>query len=180
MNKKNGPWTIKKRTNIYKDDFINLNVDDVIQPDGEKGTYSTVKLIEGVSILALDVNDIYLTKQYRYALETESVEVVTGAIDKNETPLQAAKRELKEELGITATKWVNLGYFEMDTSIVKCKVNIFLAQKIKFTKPDQDGTEDIKTIKTTLEEAVNKVMKSEIIHSPSCITILKAYNYLRN
>ncbi|CAA9586221.1 MAG: hypothetical protein AVDCRST_MAG88-3978, partial [uncultured Thermomicrobiales bacterium] len=110
MARRNGPWTIEETTEQYRNQMITVREDRVTQPDGEPGSYATVEIQPGVAVLPVDRDGIaQLTRQFRYALGRESVEVVSGAIDEGEEPLEAARREAKEELGITAEDWVDLG-----------------------------------------------------------------------
>lgn len=174
MEKKNGPWTIKKTSRIYKNEFLELTEDKVVQPDGKDGKYATVEMKPGVSTLAIDDEDnVYLTRQFRYALGAESLEVIAGGMDEGE-PLENAKREAKEELGIEADEWINLGTAETDTSIVRSRAHFFIARKLKFTKPEREGTEQMKPVKMSFDEAVEKVLNGEIKHAISCLLILKA------
>lgn len=106
MEKKNGPWTIKSTRRVYENELFKVFEDKVIKPDGKAGTYSTIKFIPGVSVLPVDDDGfIYLTKQFRYALGRIDLEVISGAIN-DESELEAAKRESKEELGIEAEEWI--------------------------------------------------------------------------
>jgi 8-oxo-dGTP pyrophosphatase MutT (NUDIX family) len=178
--KVNGPWKIKKSIEKYKNPWIKVIEDQVIRPDGKDGIHSVIEMVNGVSVLPLDNEGfVYITKQFRYSLGKESIEVVSGAIDKNEKPLQTAKRELEEELGIVANEWTNLGLVNPFTSIVKSSATLFLARKLSFKESNQDGTENIDLIKIKFEDALNMVMKSEITHGQSCILILKAAKYLQ-
>jgi 8-oxo-dGTP pyrophosphatase MutT (NUDIX family) len=180
MDKKHGPWTIKGTALQYRDEFIEVNQDQVIRPDGEPGTYAIVRVVRGSVVLPVGADGtVYLTKQFRYAIGRESVEVVGGAIDEEESPLEAAKRELREELGITAEEWAGLGWVSMDTGIIDGPVEMFVARGLSFTEKNQDGTEDIKTVKKTLDEAIEMVMGGEIVHGVSCLLILKADRVLR-
>lgn len=134
----------------------------------------------GVSVLPLDeFGFVYLTDEFHYALEQDALEVVSGAIDHEETPLDAAKRELEEELGIRAEEWINLGEVNPFTTVIKSPATLFLAKKLQFTTSHQEGTENIKLVKLKLEEAVKMVMESKITHGPSCVLILKAKEYLK-
>ena len=181
MKKQNGPWTITDSQIKYSDSFVILAVDEVIRPDGEKGKYATVKLRHGVSILPIDEDGmVYLTRQFRYAVGKDSLEVVSGGIDhESDEPLEIAKKELKEEAGIEAKDWTFLGWIDMDTASVNCPVHLFLAQNLKFKEKEQESTEDIKTLKRSLSEAFQMVMDNNITHSPSCVLILKAYQHLK-
>jgi hypothetical protein len=61
MEKKNGPWTIKKTEKVHENDFFAVYKDDVIQPDGKDGTYGTVDFPPGVGVLPIDdEGNVYL------------------------------------------------------------------------------------------------------------------------
>lgn len=175
MIKKHGPWTIKETSLKFKNDLIQVNEDQVIQPDGKPGSYATVALPAGVCVLPLaDDGTVYLTSQFRYALGAESLEVVSGAIDEGEHPETAARRELREELGIEAGELIGLGQMQIDTSIIKAPVNFYMARNLTFVAPQPEGSETIKMVKLKFDEAVRQVMDGVILHGPSCVLILKA------
>lgn len=179
MTEKRGPWTIQETSRKYQNSFINVCEDQVLQPDGKPGMYATVTMIPGIAVLPIDSNGIvYLCKQFRYALGEESIEVVCGAVEQDEPPLESAKREIQEELGIKAEEWISLGFFHLDTSIVHCPVHLFLAKQLTFTQTNQEGTETIERLRVPFDTAVQMVMDSVITHGPSCVLTLKAANAL--
>jgi 8-oxo-dGTP pyrophosphatase MutT (NUDIX family) len=178
--KKHGPWTIKERKRVYQSELMKVYEDEVIQPDGEEGIYSTARLTDGAGIMALDEDGFcYFVKEFRYALGREDIEIVGGAIDEEETPLEAARRELREELGIEAAEWTELGRLHHSTSIVTSVSTMFLAQSLKFTKSDRDGAEVIETVKMPFKEAVEKALNGEFVDAESCVLILRAEHHLR-
>ncbi len=180
MAKQYGEWQILETEQKFHNEFFRVFEDQVIKPNGENGTYATVKLKSGVTILALDEeNNVYLTKQFRYATGKDSIEAIAGGVDGDEEPLAAAKREIKEEAGIEAALWDALGTVDMDTSIINSPANLFLARNLTFTETEQEGSENIKTVKVKLHEALRMVMNGEITHSFSCVAILKADNFLQ-
>lgn len=175
MGHKHGPWTIEETTRLYQNSFIEVLEDRVVQPDGEQGTYATVAMKPGIAVLPVDGEGrVYLVKQFRYALGRESLEVVCGAMDEGELPLEAAERELKEELGIRASEWMALGFFDLDTSIIQCPVYLFVAKDLTFIATDREGTETIEALTIPFQSAVQKVIESEMSHGPSSVLILKA------
>ena len=87
-----------------------------------------------------------LVRPFRYAIERESIEVVNGAIDEGEEPLDAARRELQEELGIEAGEMLDLGPLDADTSQVLSPSRLFLARELKFSEPNPEGTEGPQTL----------------------------------
>jgi 8-oxo-dGTP pyrophosphatase MutT (NUDIX family) len=174
-----GPWRIQETSQKFQDSFISVREDQVLRPDGQPGMYATVNMKPAVAILAIDSNNIvYLAQQFRYALGQESIEVVCGAIEEDEPPLETAKREVQEEIGIKAEEWISLGLFHLDTSIVHCPMYLFMAKQLTFTQTNQEGTETIERLKLPFDTAVQMVMDSKITHGPSCVLILKASNFL--
>ena len=177
MAQKRGPWTIQETSQKYHNSFINIREDQVLQPDGQPGMYATVTMKPAVAILPIDSDGIvYLARQFRYALGKESIEVVCGAVEEDEPPLETAQREIQEELGIKADEWIDLGFFDLDTSIVHCPVHLFLAKQLTFTQANQEGTETIQRLHMLFDAAVEMVIDSKITHGPSCVLILEAGN----
>lgn len=177
---KRGPWTVEATAEKFHNAFMTVKEDEVIQPDGKPGSYATVAMKPGVSVLPMAADGtVYLTRQFRYAVARESLEVASGSLEEGEDPHAGAQREVREELGIEADEWVSLGHMDMDTSIVHNEVHLFLARGVTFTETEREGTETIKTMKLPLAEAVQKVMDSEITHGPSCVLLLKAAHYLK-
>lgn len=174
MAKKNGNWTIKETKKRFENDFFKVNDDKVIQPDGKNGKYATIEFVPGVTILPVDDEGyVYLTEQFRYSAGKKTLEAVAGAVE-DETPMRAAKRELKEELGITAKEFIKLGKIQLDHSIIKSESTQYIARGLTFGKTDQDSSEEMKPVKIKFKEAIEKVLNGEITHAPSCVLILKA------
>jgi ADP-ribose pyrophosphatase len=177
---KKGPWKIKKTILKYKNPWIEVNEDRVIRPDGKPGIFGTVKMKSGISVLPIDDKGyVYLTEEYHYALGKKSVEVVSGAVERGEKFGETARRELLEELGIVAKKWISMGVLNPFTTAVKSQANLFLARNLKFTQKNPEGTEIIKMVKIKLDKAAKMVMESKITHGPSCVLILKVNNFLK-
>ena len=175
MGRRHGPWTIQGTTRTYHNSFLAVHEDHVMQPDGQPGLYATITMRPGVAVLAVDnAGYAHLTRQFRYALGYESLEVVSGATEADEAPLEAARRELGEELGIVAGAWTALGRVDTDTAKLRSPVWLFLAERLTFTEATPEGTEAIRSVKLPFGEAVRQVLLSGITHAPSCVLILKA------
>ena len=181
MNEKrhNGPFTIVRSVQQYKNPWIEVVEDQVIRPDGKPGLFGIVRMLGGVSVLAMDDEGyVYLTEEFHYAIGKEDIETVSGGMDGAEGPIEAAKRELKEESGIEAKEWIDLGLVNPFTTVVSSPQRIFLARGLIFGDDKQEATENIKLVKVSFEEAVQMVMESVITHGPSCVLILKTKEYL--
>ncbi len=175
-----GPWKIVESHEIYRDAWIRLQKDDVIRPDGKPGTYSVVTLKPGVTVLATDDDGyVYRAEEFHYGVGRTTVEGASGGIERGERPLDAAKRELREELGIEADDWTDLGVVDPFTASVVSPTRLYLARKLRFGAQALDEAELIQCVKLPLAEAVEKVIQSEITHGPSCVAILKVALGLR-
>src|SRR4030095_11048479 len=129
--RKKGPWTVEETAQIYQSPWIEVCEDSVIRPDGQPGRFATVRMKPGVSVLAMDEEGfVYLTSEFRYAIERDSIEVVSGAIDEGEAPHEAARRELREELGAEAQEWTGLGCVDPFTSVVHSPAHLFFARRL--------------------------------------------------
>jgi ADP-ribose pyrophosphatase len=178
--RQHGPWTVRSTQEVYRDAWLGLTVDDVIRPDGSHGTFSVTQVRPGISVLALDDEEnAYLTEEFRYAVGRPSLEVVSGGVDAGEDPRAAARRELKEELGIEASQWTDLGTVDPFTSMVLSPARLFLARGLHFGEHRRDPTELIRVVKLPLDEVVRAVLESRITHGTSCVVILKAAWMLR-
>jgi ADP-ribose pyrophosphatase len=169
-----GPWHIVQRHEIYRDPWISLHQDDVIRPDGKPGTFSVVNLKPGVCVLAMHGEKVYLTEEFHYGVGRTTIEAVSGGIEEGESALGTAQRELREELGIRAREWLDLGVTDPFTSSVVSPTRLFLARGLDIGVQAPEGTELIQRAHMSLPEAVEMVMDGRITHGPSCILILKA------
>ncbi len=173
-----GPWTVLDSAEVYQDPWLSVRKDDVIRPDGKPGTHSVVTIKPGVSVLAMDDNrDVYLTREFHYAVDRVTLETVSGGIEPGEDALTSGKRELQEEIGIVADEWIDLGTCDPFTASIYSPTKMYLARKLQFVDDQPEGTEIIERVKMSFDEAVENVMRSNITHAPSCTLILKARHY---
>ncbi len=180
MLKKNGNFVIKKSASKYKNKWIEVIEDKVIRPDGKAGIFGIVKMGGGSNILPMDdKGHIYLVREFHYAIKKSGIESAHGGMNKGESFLSAAKRELKEEVGIIAKKWTDLGTVQPFTTLIESPQKLYLAENLTFGKDIPDAGEDVKIIKVKLEKAVEMVMKNEITYVTSCLLILKANEHLK-
>jgi len=177
--KQHGPWQILSTREVYRDPWIEVDRDEVIRPDGKPGSHCIVRMKAGISVLPLDEHSIvYLTEEFHYGVGRDAIEVVSGGMEPGEEPQAAARRELREELGITARRWDDMGTVDPFTTIVVSPTRLFLARELSFGETEWEGTEQIRVRSVPLAEAVEMVCDSRITHGPSCVLILKAQRFL--
>ncbi len=112
MNDDNNPNAWKKVSSkiVYQSPFMTVREDQVATDSGKKGIYNLIDPRPGVFVIAETENDeIYLIESFRYPLQAWRWELPSGGIEKGDTPLITAGKELQEELGLTATEWEQIG-----------------------------------------------------------------------
>jgi len=169
-------WTTLSSELKYKNPWISVVEDKVKTSWGTEKTYGVVSIVSGVSVLPMDAEGfVYLVKLYRYGVKKMGIETAGGTVDEGEDPFTAAKRELKEELGIEPKEWIPLGHLNPLTGVISHRENLFLARG--FIPPKEipvDDDEHMEMIRIPFHEALDLVMNSEITHGPSAVLILKA------
>lgn len=160
-----GPFKILSRE--IKHDRFSMQVigDKVIRPDGTPGEYFWVNFPrQAVLIFPLDnEGNIYLAREFDYASNEYSNEVSGGVIDEGETPEEAARREVKEELGIKVAQ--SLGYMGITKEVTNRVNNIthlYLAKVERVGKAEPEPGEVIKLKRVPFEEAYKMVLNGEI------------------
>lgn len=170
-----GPWKIISSRQVYRDPWIVLTRDQVIRPDGTPGSHCVVRMKAGVSVLAVDdQRQAWLTEEFHYGIGREAIEVVSGGIEPDEEPLETARRELREELGIDAADWLDLGSVDPFTTIVVSPTRLYLARRLTFGPVAPEATERIRSRRIPFDELLRMVYDGRITHGPSCVLILKA------
>lgn len=169
------PFKLTASREVYRNPWITLREDSVMRPGGKAGIFGVVTMKPGSSVLPVtDDGQVYLTREWKYAIGRESLEVASGAIDGDESPLACARRELEEETGLIAEEWINAGCVNPFTTVVSSPNYLFVCRGLKATKQSLDDGEVLSVVKMPLDEALARVMAGEITHAGSCVLILKA------
>lgn len=168
------PWrTLSSRT-IYRNPWLALREDRVIRPDGAEGIYSVVEMRPSCGIVAINEdNQIALVGQWRYVHDRYSLEIPTGGSDQGETPLDAAKRELLEETGLTAEDWTALGTIDNCNGCTTDVAHLFSARNLTTGPSIPQGDEQVELRWMPFVDAVAAVMEGKITDSVSVAGILK-------
>jgi len=147
----------------------------VINPSGGKGIYGKIHFKnKAIGVIPIDHDgNTWLVGQYRYTLNELFWEIPEGGGEMNVDPLESAKRELKEETGLTAGKWTLLTRIHTSNSVTDEEGFIFLAEDLEEGESELEETEgDLQVKKMPLSEAVDMVMRGEITDSMSQVGIL--------
>jgi len=147
---------------VHENPWWTYKHDTYTKPNDEPGDYYYVEKSDAVVIIPiLDENRIGLVVQYRYLSERLSTEFPAGAAN-SDSLLEGAQRELLEETGFSAEKWVNIGSFYPTNGIVKQKAHVFLAYVHAQTDQQLDDTEEIDVVTRRPDEIEQMIQRNEI------------------
>ena len=119
---------------------------------------------DSVAMVPYDGEHVYLVRQPREAVRRDDVlEVPAGIMDvEGESPLETAKRELVEEIGMEAGDWSHATTFFTSIGFVDEKVHVFLATDLeKVGEPDESGEEQIELVAWPLDDIESVIDRNE-------------------
>ncbi len=122
-------------------------------------------------------NEIYMESQFRDALGERSLEIVAGHVEEGEEPLETAKKELKEEAGLTAKTWHTLGLWDLNINM-RAKVHVYAATDLTEGETALEEDEDITIVKMPLDEVIKKVEEGKV-RAASHIAALLLFKKMR-
>lgn len=172
-------FAVQSSEDVYVGRIIALRVDDVAMPGGGTAKREVVEHHGAVAIVALDDDDqVTLIHQYRHPLGRRIWELPAGLIDHlGEDPLESAKRELVEEVGLAADNWSVLVDVAASPGFTDEVVRIFLATGLSTVDRELLGDEeaDLVARKVPLTEAVRMALAGEIVNGAAVGGILAAH-----
>ena len=153
----------------------------MIRPDGQDGIYGVIQTNVATGVVALTEDQhIYMVGQWRYPLERYSWEIIEGGAEPGEPPLEAAKRELREEAGLVAQSWAPLGAeVHLSNSFTDEVAKIFIATGLSEVKAQPDGTEVLERRRVPVERALSMLHEGEINDAMSVIALHRLERELR-
>ena len=170
------PWTTLKSEKVYDSPWIGLTKHDVLNPNGNPGTYSVVHFKNlAIGILPLDKDyNTWIVGQYRYPINQYSWEIPEGGGKRDVPPIESAKRELLEETGITAGKWTKVQEMYLSNSASDEYCILYIAQDLTFGEAEPEDEEELVCKQIHFDELYRLVETGEITDSLTVAIVLKA------
>jgi ADP-ribose pyrophosphatase len=174
------PWETVESEVVYSNNWVEVKHNKVINPVGNDGIYGIVHFKNiAAAIIPIDAEmNTYLVGQFRYPLNEYSWEVPMGGSPLAESPIEGAKRELKEETGLVAEKWTEIAKIHTSNCVCDEVGYVYLAENISQHESVPDETEQLAIKKLPFSEVLNMVMENRITDSISQIAILKVARIL--
>lgn len=164
---------------LYKGKILCLRRDRAQLPNGRVASREVVEHPGGVGVLALDdQNNVFLVRQFRYPYGEILTEIPAGKLTPGEDPLEAGKRELREETGLTADEYISLGKLYPSPGYTDEVIHLYLARSLHFGEQQPDDDEFLRVVKLPFAQAVQRVLSGALPDSKTQAAVLKAEHLL--
>ena len=169
------PWKPQSNRRLFENPWFCLDEDDVINPGGGLSHYGKILFKNiAIGIIPLDEQDnTWLVGQYRYVPDCYSWEIPMGGGPLHVDPLESAKRELREETGLSATNWRSLMHLHTSNSVTDERGIVYVATGLTQGDTDFEETEDLQLIKLPLTDAIQLVIDGQITDAVSVASLLR-------
>jgi ADP-ribose pyrophosphatase len=124
--------------------IVKVTIDTFRYADGKTHEREIVRTSDAAAVVAVDDEHVWLVRQPREPIgDPDSLELPAGRLDKDgEDPLQAAQRELAEEIGKQADRWEELKVYASSVGFTDERVHVFLAEGVHDADGEHDSGED--------------------------------------
>ena len=166
---------ISSRT-VYRGPVFWVTTDDVQEPGGVRARRDVIHHTGSVVVLAVDESRstprVLLERQYRHAANGYLWELPAGRIDPGENALHAAKRELLEETGYTASSWRRILNFYASPGFVSETMSVYLATGLRAGPAQPEPDEVIHKTLVPLSKAIRMVLSGTIRDAKTISSVL--------
>jgi len=160
----------------FRGPIFQVTREEVIEPSGIRAKRDILRHPGSVVVLAVDESRreprVLLERQYRYAANDFLWELPAGRIDEGENELAAAKRELLEETGYTASRWQRMIRYYASPGFADETMAIYLARDLRRGRAQPEDDEAIRTRFFQLSAAVHMAISGKIRDGKTLIGVL--------
>lgn len=162
------PWELISSRLNRSFRVFNLRTDRSVSPRTKKEhDFYIMESSDWVNVIPLTPQkDVLLVKQFRHGIREITLEIPGGIVEKGDTPVETARKELGEETGYRDTEMILLGDVHPNPAFLNNRCYTFLARDIYLKgQQKQDDKEDIEITLKPLEEIPGLIREGQITHS---------------
>ena len=153
---------IVKSIPLYDGKIIKVSRNLVLLQNDKLAFREIVKHKQGVCIIPTLDDDVLFVKQYRSGAEKVLLELPAGLVDENENPLDAALRELQEEIKYSSAKITYLGCYYSSPGFTNELVHLYLAEDLFKSSLNEDENEFIEISRYNIKQ-IKRLLTSNTI-----------------
>ena len=173
------PFELLKSEILMKGRAFTIRRDYLKTPDNRETKFDIIEHGGSVVIIPIDENgNVLLVRQYRHAASMDLLELPAGTLDENEEPEICAAREIREETGMAAGKFVKLGSFYLASGYSTEYMHVFLATDLSEDPLEADDDEFLSLESVPLAVAIQMAERGEMPDAKSLAALLMARSHL--
>lgn len=162
------PWSTDDTTSILRSPIFEICKISRSHPDdGRQGEFFAMLAPDWVNIVAMTPEgDIVLVRQYRHGTDSITLEIPGGMIDADEQPVDCAARELREETGYVADRWIKIGAVEPNPAFMNntCYTYLGLGATLQ-AEQEPDEHEELEVVLVPRREFDRLIHAGQITHA---------------
>ena len=158
---------------VYRNPFLAVEAHEIVHPSGVAGEHVLIVTPRSSAVVLADSDDLLFTRQPRFGAQAEVLEVVKGGADAGESSLQCAQRETREELGIVAAHWKELGCLYEIPSLMDSPVDLFFAHGIEHVEAEVEAVESIELVRVPATTAIRAAAAGKIEDAVTVAALLR-------
>jgi len=165
---------------IFEGKIFKVRKDKVLISDGSIHPREIVEHNGGVAVVPVtDNGDVLMVRQFRYAVGKELLEIPAGKLEEGEEPSECARRELSEETGCTASKWVYMGEMYPTPGYCQETLHIFLATGLKQGEMHLDEGELLAVERVPMKTLCEMIFANKLPDAKTVFGVLKAREHMK-
>lgn len=174
------PFPTLSSTIAWSCPWYAVRQDEILLPNGEIGEYNTIVKETAVWILPVTpAGEIVLLRHYRYTVDDWCWEIPAGGVKPGQSIEEAAREELREEIGGQAQSLEKLGRFYTANGICNEEGYYFLATGVTLGPTTHEPAELMELHPTPIPDVLRMARAGQISDAPSALVVLLCETRLR-